>query len=167
MKPLALFSCRRSGRTPFLEARFRAAALVLGAALCLGSGATAEEVLHAPDAVRACLCRDQNVASLARSVAEDRHSYEAAEGDFTALSGQADAARQKLDPADAAGRAALGGLLDRRDAARDRVAQAAAPLNAAVERYNAAVAGFNGDCAGKAYDPAVLADVRPNLACPP
>jgi hypothetical protein len=100
-------------------------------------------------------------------VAEDRRAYDAARQRYDSASKEAEAARQKLDPSDAAARDALGGLLGQRDAAQHQLAAATAPLNAAVARYNAAVQAFNSNCAGKAYDAVVLPQVRNNLTCPP
>ncbi|MGH7088017.1 MAG: hypothetical protein ACREFQ_03865 [Stellaceae bacterium] len=149
-------------------AGFRAVALALAAASAVVLPAKAQEgVLHAPEAIRACLCRDQSVAALARAVGQDRRAYDAARQRYDSLSKEAEAARQKLNPNDAAARDAVGRLLGQRDAAQHELASATAPLNAVVARYNAAVQSFNSDCAGKAYDAAVLPQIRSNLTCPP
>lgn len=123
--------------------------------------------MHAPDAIRACICREQTMAALARLVAEKRDAYDAAQQQFQSLSSDAETARQHLNPDDAAQRDALGRLLGQRDASQDRLAAAAPPLNDAVGRYNAIVAAYNGNCSGKAYDPTVLQEVRSNPSCPP
>lgn len=154
-------------RTPRRAARFRAAVLALAACAGLMRQAAAEEVLHDPDAIRACLCRERLVATLARDLADDRNAYDAAEQQLKSATADADAARQKLDPNDAGAREAYGRLLDQRDAAQDHAAAAAAPLSDTVARYNAAVAALNSNCGGKAYDPAVLQQVRGSLDCPP
>jgi hypothetical protein len=144
-----------------------------GTALLLLASAAARptaaaEVLHTPDAIRACLCLDQAVTAASDALYQETETYDAAKTALAELERRADAARQNADPTDAAQRDALGRLLDERDAAVTRFAAAATPqFNAAVERYNEAARAFNRGCGDKAYDWSVLPDVQRTLACEP
>ncbi|HUZ75503.1 MAG TPA: hypothetical protein VMU87_21165 [Stellaceae bacterium] len=142
-----------------------AAAWLLAAAMASQAGA--QEVLHAPDAVRACLCRDQAMHELGASLSTERQNFEAQENAVKALDEQASAAKAKLDPADLAAREAYAELLQRRDAAHRHLAESTPQYNAAVRRYNAAVIAYKDGCAGKSYDADTLAKVRASLSCPP
>jgi hypothetical protein len=167
MISLAFLSARRRPRTPQRRVGFPLSALALTAACGVGTQVAAQEVLHDPGAIRACLCEQQSLAPLQQEVATDRRAYDEAENALQALKRQAQQARQSLDPNDAAARGALGQILDRRDAAQDQLGRQAAPLNGAVARYNDAVAHYNSGCGGKSYDSAVLAEVQTGLSCPP
>ncbi len=149
-----------------MNKRLTAGAVALAA--LLPGPAPAQEVLHAPEAVRACLCRDRTVVALALAVRQDDEAFDLRQKELRDLDTRIDAARRTLDPNDPAGRAALGRLLLERDGARDRFAAQVTPRhNAIIDRYNAAVAAYAQDCGGKAYDADVLAHVRDGLACPP
>jgi Skp family chaperone for outer membrane proteins len=142
-----------------------AAACLLAAVL--GPQAGAQEVLHAPDAIRACLCQHQTMDAYAADLSAARQSYQSETDAVQALDAQVQAAKAKLDPADLAAREAYAALLQRRDAAASRLAADATPTyNAAVQRYNAAVLSYKDDCAGKSYDADTLAKVRTALSCP-
>lgn len=141
-------------------------ALLLAAALA--PQASAQEILHAPDAIRACICREQAVSALAAAVQEAKETYDERQKELQSLARQVDEARRRLDVASLAEREAFTHLLDERDVANDHFAAEVVPhYNDLVRRYDATVAVFNRDCAGKAYDPEVLAQVRASLACPP
>jgi hypothetical protein len=141
-------------------------ALLLAAALA--PHASAQEILHAPDAIRACICREQTVAALAAALRQARATYDARQQELQSLGQELDAARQRLDAASLAEREAFAHLLDERDAASGHFAGDEVPrYNGLVRRYDATVAVFNRECAGKAYDPEILPQVRASLACPP
>ncbi len=143
-----------------------AAVWLIAAAMAPQAGA--QEVLHAPEAVRACLCRDQAMNELGAALGTARQHFAAEQNAVKALDAQANAAKAKLDPADLAAREAYANLLQQRDAARQHFAAASIPqYNVAVKRYNAAVIAYKSDCAGKSYDADTLAKVRMSLACPP
>ena len=140
--------------------------LLLAAALA--PQASAQQILHAPDEIRACLCREQAVSTLAGAVKEARETYEERQKEVQSLAQRADEARRRLDAANLADREAFAQLLGSRDVASDRFAADVVPhYNAVVRRYDAAATAFNQDCAGKAYDPVVLPQVRASLSCPP
>ena len=149
------------------RALWGAGAVALALAVAASPTARAQEVLHAPEAIRACLCRQQAMGAMAADLSAARQSYQSGEGSLKSLDTAVNAAKQKLDPTDLAGREALAKLLQQRDTAQDHLATVTTPqFNAAVNRYNAAVDAYKDDCAGKSYDQEVLAKVQSNLSCP-
>ncbi|HZT50793.1 MAG TPA: hypothetical protein VFA22_02610 [Stellaceae bacterium] len=149
-----------------------AGALIIVAALApqaLGQNpAPTQQVLHDPDAIRACLCRHQAVTSLQTAMDNAKRTYDARQQELQALDRQIAEARQHLDVASLAERDSYARLLDQRDAASDRLAADTVPgYNALVSRYQAQAAAFNSDCAGKAYDPQLLPQIQSTLSCPP
>lgn len=129
--------------------------------------ANATEVLHAPDAVRVCLCLDQAVTARSAELNQESNSYDAQRKALAALESRAKTARQQLDPANEGQRQAFARLLTERDAAVQRFAGVATPhYNAVVGRYNDAAEAFGRQCGGKSYDWDVLQQVQSTLSCP-
>jgi murein L,D-transpeptidase YcbB/YkuD len=148
---------RRAGGSAFL--------LLASAAL---QHAGAVEILHAPDAIRVCLCLDQAVTGRSDELNRESDAYDAEREALATLESQAAAARQQLDPANEAQRKAFGQLLTERDAAVQRFARKTTPhYNEVVGRYNEAAEAFSRECGGKAYDWDVLEQVQSTLSCPP
>lgn len=144
-----------------------------GSALLLVASAAAQhanavEVLHAPDAVRACLCLDQAVTARSAELNQENETYDAQRKALATLESQAQTARRRLDPANEAERHAFAQLLDERDAAVQRFAAVTTPhYNAVVGRYNEAAEAFGRQCGGKSYDWDVIQQVQSTLSCPP
>jgi hypothetical protein len=147
---------------------FGAKAAIALSLLC-GTAATAgaQQVLSAPDAVRSCLCQEQTVSTLASSVLQQNRVYEDRRKALENLDNEVRARRAQINVSNQGEVDAFKQLLDSRDQA---AAEFGGPVTRTysdmVARYNAAVASFNSGCAGKAYDPDVLAQVRSNLVCP-
>lgn len=135
--------------------------------LAAATAASAQEVLHAPDAIRSCLCREQSVSALANDVLQQNKLYEEKRKALETLDNDVRSRRAQVNVANQGEVDAFRQLLERRDQAS---AEFAGPVTRnysdTVARYNDAVAAFNNACAGKAYDPDVLAQVRSNLSCP-
>jgi hypothetical protein len=137
--------------------------------LGLGSAgpASAQEVLHAPDAIRSCLCQEQSVSALAAQVLQQNGVYEERRKSLEALNEQVRTQRPQVNVNDPQAVDAFKRLLDQRDQAADAFAGPVTHGYAdEVAHYNQTVAAFNSQCGGKAYDPEVLAQVRSNLSCP-
>jgi hypothetical protein len=129
--------------------------------------AQTQTVLHSPEQIRGCLCGERSVSTLATEVQMRKRVYEEKKAELARLEAELAEKRRTMDVNDPAQVAAVGQLLDRRNAAADAFARQVTPTYAAaVERYNREVADFNGMCAGKSYDVQVLAQVRQNLTCP-
>jgi uncharacterized protein YukE len=128
--------------------------------------AGAQEVLHAPDAIRSCLCQEQAVSTLSDEVLQRNRAYEEQRKMVEDLDNKVRTQRPEVNVSNAADVDAFRQLLDQRDKAADTFAgDTTRNYSDAVGRYNQAVNSFNNGCAGKAYDPEVLAEVR-KLTCP-
>ena len=129
--------------------------------------ASAQQVLHEPDQIRACLCEQQAVKTLADTVQQQSRIYDQRRQALEALDKEVTTQRPQVNVANQSDVDAFKHLLDQRDAAADNFAgETTQTYAAAVRRYNQAVATFNANCSGKAYDPQVLPQVQSNLSCP-
>jgi hypothetical protein len=127
-----------------------------------------QQVLRAPDQIRACLCTQQSLAHQASQLAVQRQDYEDQRRQVEKLDADVASQRPQVQVNDASSVAAFRQLLERRDAAQQNFANTVEPQYAAlVAAYDQRVAAFNRSCSGNAYDPNVLAQVQQSLACPP
>ncbi len=152
----------RLGRGPL-------SAIAMGTLALAGSFsmANAQQLLASPSAVAACLCQEQSVAALSNEVANAHRGYEERRREIETLNQQVEQGRNRVNVSNPAEVEAFKQLLDRRDQAQARFSDEVAPNYAAlVGRYNQAVNGFNGNCSGKSYESAALAQARSNLVCP-
>lgn len=141
-----------------------AAAVMASAAV---TSAEAQTVLTQAGDIRACLCLQQSVTALDGEVARQRQAHEQQRQQVEALDAEVNAQRSRIDVNNFDQVQAFKHLLEQRDkAAADFAGPVTASYADAVARYNAAVNRFNGSCAGKAYDQAVLAQVQAGLSCP-
>jgi hypothetical protein len=141
---------------------------VIAAALVLPgmAGAAAAQTMRVPDEVRACACKEQRVSSLNSEVMSQSSAYEAKRQAFEALDKQVETARPLVNVRNQADIENFKQLLTRRDAAADALADAANQSYAdSVQRYNDAVADYNNSCAGKAFDPQMMAELKRTLTC--
>jgi hypothetical protein len=130
-------------------------------------GAGAQELERSPTQIRDCLCQERSVAALNGEVQNQTRLYEDKRQAFQQLDKQVQTARPKVNVNDRSEVEAFKQLLERRDAAADTLAgEATRSYSDAVTRYNQAVAAYNSGCAGKAYDPDQLAELKRNLSCP-
>jgi hypothetical protein len=133
----------------------------------LTAGASAQELVRAPEQIRGCLCQERSVGALNAEVQTQSRGYEEKRQSFQTLDKQVQATRPSVNVANQADVDAFKRLLDQRDRAADTLAgDATKSYSDAVARYNQAVAAYNGGCAGKSYDPDQLAELRRTLSCP-
>jgi hypothetical protein len=140
----------------------------IAAALALPGliGVAEAQTVRDPDEVRACLCKEQSVASLNGEVQAQSRAYEEKRQTFEALDKQAQASRSQVNVKNQGEIDAFKQLLERRDAAADALAGPANQSYAdVVQRYNEAVSDYNGSCAGKAFDPKQLDEMKRTLSC--
>lgn len=145
---------------------WQVAAAALLAVSVSGSVAWAQ-VVHSPDEIRACLCKEQTVATLNGEVQAQSRAYDEKRRGFDALDKQVQTSRPQVNVNSPADVDAFKRLLQRRDDAADELAGSATKsYAAAVQRYNQAVSDYNGSCAGKAFDQDQLAELKRTLSCP-
>ncbi len=141
-------------------------ALVMALSATVGA-AKAQDVVRSPDQIRRCLCQERTVAALNSEVQAQSRAYEDKRQNFLALDRQVQSSRPRVDVTSQDEIDAFKRLLERRDQAADALAGEATHSYAdAVARYNQAVGAYNSACAGKAYDPDQLAELRRTLSCP-
>jgi hypothetical protein len=141
-------------------------ALALGLLSCGAFGPAQAQVVSDPNAIRACLCEEQFVLGLQDQLNTQRQALDAAQKNQATLTNQVETRRAQINVYDNAELDAFKQLLEQRDAAIAANATATQSYNAVAGRYNEAVAGYNGSCAGRTYDETVLRSVRTTLACP-
>jgi hypothetical protein len=142
------------------------AALIGGLGAISGGTAWAQPVTMSPRAVTACLCSQDAVAQLQGQVQEARRVYAERRQAAQALSRQVEEARGRVNVDNAADIESFRNLLARRDEAERAYQEQGPAVGDIVARYNAAVAGVNGNCTGKLFDPEELRAVRQTLSCP-
>ncbi len=131
------------------------------------AAAAAQEVVRSPEQIEACLCKEQAVSTLAGKVSEQNRLYEEKRKALDALDKEVQTRRTEINASNPAEVDAFKHLLDERDHAAESFAgEVTRNYSEMVTRYNEAVAAYNASCAGKAYDPDQLDDIRSNLSCP-
>ncbi len=146
--------------------RWQVAAAAVLTVSAWSNGALAQ-VVRSPDEIRACLCKEQTVATLNGEVQAQSRAYDEKRRAFEALDKQVQTSRPQVNVNSPADVDAFKRLLQRRDDAADELAGTATKsYAAAVQRYNQAVSDYNGSCAGKAFDQDQLAELKRTLSCP-
>jgi hypothetical protein len=128
--------------------------------------AIAQDVVRDPSVIRSCLCEQQTVLSLQDAVVARRQLYESSQKSAVSLSNQVDTRRAQINVYSTDEIEAFKQLLQQRDAAAEMATTMTQDFDSVADRYNAAVAGYNGTCAGRSYDQAALAQAQATLACP-
>jgi hypothetical protein len=126
----------------------------------------AGQIVRQPDDVRACLCKEQAVATLNDQLQGESRAYEDKRRAFEALDKQVQTSRPQVNVSKPADVDAFKHLLEQRDDAADTLAGPATKSYAdAVERYNQAVSDYNGTCAGKSFDADEMTQLKRTLSC--
>ena len=138
------------------------------AGLALGwNGMAGAQTIGNPEAVRACICEQQNLAALLDEVHARQQSYDNGQKELASLTSELEAQRTKMDIYNDADVQAYKKLLQRRDSAAGVfTGETTQNYNAAIARYNEAMGGYNGNCSGKSFDPDAYAKVQAALSCP-
>ena len=131
----------------------RISAFCLGAALCAGVAAPALAQMPAgPDVT--CLCLKQSLDDLNTDMAAKQGELSAAQAQLSQLDQQLAQARAQINVNDPQSVAQFRQLLAQRDAAfRTTHGDLITAAQAAVARYNQAVADYNAQCAGRPLPP--------------
>lgn len=143
-------------------------ALVVGVVAAAGlSDRAAAQLVRDPDQIRACLCKEQLIATLDDQVKAQRRTYDEKRQAFEALDKQVQTSRAQVNVNNPGDVDAFKRLLEQRDEAADALAGPVTKGFAdTVQRYNNAVADYNGSCAGKSFDPDQLNQIKRTLSCP-
>ena len=121
-------------------------------------------VLVAPD----CVCLRIAVDALGADLAVKRQAYDGMQGEIGQIDNQLQAERSRMDVNSPEAIARFRQLLERRDALfRQSSGPVFGELSAATDRYGTRVQEYNGRCAGRPLDPALVAQAQATRACPP
>lgn len=119
------------------------------------------------EAVRDCLCREQQVKGLREEVAAKRAAYDAAHGRLEALQRDIDNSRRTMDPNDNIQVQLLAEQIQQRDMLRSSIQQNEYPaLQGPLSRLNAAVAEYNQLCADRPMRKIDVEAAQSGLQCP-
>ena len=140
-----------------------AAALMLTGPI---GAADAQKAMRDPEAIKTCLCKEQQVSDLNNELLSQSSAYEAKRQALEDLDKQVQTARPLVNVKNQAEIDSFKQLLARRDEAADALAAAANQSYAeAVKRYNDAVSDYNASCSSKAFDPDQVAEIKRSLSC--
>ena len=122
---------------------------------------------YEPAEINACLCLEQASGALAAEKDAKAQALATVNRQLADLDGQLAAERPRVDVNSAASVSRYKGLLVRRDAAYGQVTPAQSTAAQAVARYNASVDEYNRRCAGRPFNPDLVAQIQTRLNCPP
>lgn len=119
-------------------------------------------------AISGCLCLQQAVAALSSENAAKAQKLADLQRQLADLDAQLAAERPRVETNNPESVARYKALLERRDAAhRQSIGPIHAQASQAAARYNARADEYNRRCAGQPFNPALVAQIQPGLACPP
>ena len=147
---------------------FMCCVAVLAAGLAAGAIATPTPVQAQVPGMLDCACLSLAVEALGADLAAKRQAYDGLQGELGQLDNQLQSERSRMDVNNPADTARFRQLLERRDALFQRsTGPAFSDLSQATDRYGARVQEYNGRCAGRPLEPALLAQAQATRACPP
>jgi hypothetical protein len=115
-----------------------------------------------------CICLRIAVDALGADLAAKRQAYEGMQNEIGQIDNQMQAERSRMDVNNPEAIARFRQILERRDALfRQSSGPVFGELSAATDHYGARVQEFNGRCAGRPMDPALVAQAQATRACPP
>ena len=114
-----------------------------------------------------CVCLRIAVDALGADLAAKRQAYDGMQGEIGQIDNQLQNERSRMDVNSPEAIARFRQLLERRDALfRQSSGPVFGELSAATDRYGARVQEYNGRCAGRPLDPALVAQAQATRACP-
>ena len=119
------------------------------------------------DAIAACLCLEQRVATTRQSMNGRTQALAAAQQRLSELNGELVREKPRVDANDPASVDRYKALLEQRDAAyRQSIGPVVSEANRAVLDYNAVVGQYNNECANHSFNSWMVDEVRAHLSCP-
>jgi hypothetical protein len=148
----------------------RVIALGWGLTAALGPAAAKAQVAVVPESaeITACLCLQRSVSTLAAEMNAKKQALDMATRQLSDLDSQLARDRSTINVNDPDAVARYKALLERHDAAyRQSIGPVHAEAEQATARYNARVAEYNGRCANRPFNSAIVAQMQVSLVCPP
>ncbi len=148
----------------------RGMALGWGLLAVLAPGVARAQVPPPPEVaeIAACLCLQRAVAALSAEMNAKKQALDAVTRQLSDLDSQLAHDRSTINVNNPDDVARYKALLERRDAAyRQSIGPVHAQTADATARYNARVSEYNGRCANRPFNSAIVAQMQVNLVCPP
>ena len=143
-------------------------AVVFGLGLILATARPAAAQMSSdPAAINACLCLEQGVATMARSMNDKTRALAEVRQHLADLDAELARERPLVDVNNPNSVDRYKALLDRRDAAyRGSIGPVVSEADQAVARYNALVGQYDRQCALHAFNSEIMNEMRAHLSCP-
>ena len=139
--------------------------LVLVTAAVLGPAAA--QMSSDPAEIGACLCLEQAVATMARSMDDKTRALAAVRQHLADLDGELARERPLVDVNNQNSVDRYKALLDQRDAAyRESIGPIVSEVDQAIARYGALVGQYDRQCALHSFNSDVMNEMRAHLSCP-
>ena len=121
-----------------------------------------------PAEITGCLCMEHGLATLSADMSAKTQALAAIRQHLADLEAQLATAKRNEDVNNPSSVASEKALLAQRDAAyRQSVGPVVSEADQATARYNAEVSAYNGRCASRMFDSAMMAQIQDHLSCPP
>jgi hypothetical protein len=130
-------------------------------------GGAQAQILNEAAEINACVCLQIAAGALASDKDAKSQVLASANQQLADLNAQLAAARAGIDVNNPEEVARFKALLERRDAASQRISPAQSEAAAAVARYNASVGEYNQRCAGRPFNLDLVTQIQAHPNCPP
>jgi hypothetical protein len=147
----------------------QAAIFCLGILACTPFGGAKAQIPipNEPAEINACVCLNAASAALAGEKDAKAQALATVERQLADLNAQLASEKPRVDVNSTASVSQYKVLLERRDATRAQIGPTQAAAAQAVARYNATVDEYNRRCAGRLFNPVLMAQISAHPNCPP
>jgi hypothetical protein len=145
-----------------------AVAFGLSLVVALAARPAAAQMSSDPAEINACLCLEQGVATMARSMDDKTRTLAAVRQRLADLDAELARERPLVDVNNPSSVDRYKALLDRRDAAyRESIGPVVSEVDQAIARYGALVGQYDRQCALHSFNSEIMNEMRAHLSCPP
>ncbi len=121
-----------------------------------------------PAEITACLCMEQGISALSANMSAKTQALAAVRQRLASLDAQYEQAKRNEDVNNPSSVENVKAILAQRDAAyQQSLGPVVSDADQATARYNAEVNTYNGSCANRMFDSAMMAQIQAHLQCPP
>jgi hypothetical protein len=118
--------------------------------------------------MHACICLKEAMQAMQSTMTAKTRALDEVRRELAQLDAQLAQDRPRVDPNDPQSVARYKALLERRDAVfRRSTGPIVTDAQSSVASYNRTVARYNESCGNRPFYPALEAEMRANLSCPP
>ena len=140
----------------------------LSLVVALAARPAAAQMSSDPAEINACLCLEQGVATMTRSMDDKTRTLAAVRQRLADLDAELARERPLVDVNNPSSVDRYKALLDRRDAAyRELIGPVVSEVDQAIARYGALVGQYDRQCALHSFNSEIMNEMRAHLSCPP